>query len=340
MNFKIDRCPKCGKDNLILPSNNPITPGVCFNCVVGALDYDSLLHADFFCRSYNIPFEPERWVKFAEHSKENVFKEYISWVADEYRDKTLYWDNPTGDLWKMVNDQWKYNRTHEELVAQIAPIKDGYLLRNKIKWGANYSFEELVSLENLYVNTLKANDISNPMQIDAIKKACKMSIMLDRSIVNEDAKEIRELSSAYQNFIKTAKIDEVIVAASKDVISNVAELADFIEKSGFVMPYYDNVERDVVDKSINDIKQYIRTLVSDAVGLETVFETINNALKVQDSKEADEQSFQKVSLEDLYGNAVSRQNQDFDEELEKEDIADVYDDYGDDEDDDEPKYFG
>ena len=65
------------------------------------------------------------------------------------------------------------------------------MYRNQIKWGQNYTFEELISLENLFVNTLNSNDVSNPMQKDAIKKACKMSIALDRAISSGDSKEIK-----------------------------------------------------------------------------------------------------------------------------------------------------
>ena len=154
---------------------------------------------------------------------------------------------------------------------KIAPIKENYLLRNRIKWGSNYTFEELINLENLFVNTLQANDISNPMQIDAIKKACKLSVTLDRAILSGDPKVINDLSKAYQNFVKTAQIDQIITAASRDVISNVAELVSFIEEQGFEMKYYDEVERDIVDKSIIDVKEYLKRLVTDATGLEIVF---------------------------------------------------------------------
>jgi hypothetical protein len=224
-------------------------------------------------------------------------------------------------------------QTHEELIANIAPIKEGYILRNKIKWGSNYTFEELIELENLFVNTLKANDISNPMQIDAIKKACKLSIALNRAIIGGESKEINELSKAYQNFIKTAKIDEIITAASKDVISNVAELVDFIEKSGYQFQYYDNVERDIVDRSINDIKQYIRRVVSDATGLEIIFEAMNNALKTEDAVKADAESYERVPLEEIYQNALEKTSEDFDNTLEKEEIEDFTED-------DEDELFG
>jgi hypothetical protein len=166
------------------------------------------------------------------------------------------------------------------------------------------------------------------MQKDAIKKACKMSVALDRAIVNGDSKEINELSKAYQNFVKTAKIDDLITASSQDVISNVAQLVKFIEDEGFEFTYYDNVDRDIVDKSLKDIQQFLQRLVIDATGLESVFETINSALKTEDAIKKDAESYEKVPLEELYAQALEKQSELFDQELESEDL-----DFGDDEDD-------
>lgn len=333
MIFKNEKCPKCGKYNIMLPSNNPLVPSVCNYCVTTSLDYNNLEHGDFFCRTYNLPFIPDKWLLLSKAHKQNVFKEYIDFISNERKD-TLYYNSPTGDLWKKANEEWQIVQTHEELIMKMEPLREGYLLRNRIKWGINYTFEELIRLENLFVNTVKANDITNPMQIDAIKKACKMSISLDRAITNAETKEINDLSKAYQNFVKTAKIDDIITAASQDVISNVSELVDFIEKSGFKFNYYDNVARDVVDVSINDMKEFIRRLVADATGLETTFENINSALKRENEMKAAAGSYEKVSLEDLYQNALSEQNKEFDNELQtetfeemlEEDLEDIGDD--------------
>jgi hypothetical protein len=319
MDFKQDRCPKCGKHNIIISSNNPLTPSVCNYCITSLLNYNSLEHGDFFCRSYNIPFKPDLWIKLSNIHKQDVFKEYVAEVSETLTE-SLYYNKPTTDLWKKGDEEWKLVQTHEELMERIQPIKEGFVLRNKIKWGSDYTFQELISLEHLFMNTLRSNDISNPMQIDAIKKACKMSIALDRAITSGESKEINDLSKAYQNFVKTAKIDDIITAASQDVISNVAELVDFLEKNGFEFTYYDDVERDIVDKSINDIKQYIKRLVLDASGahLETVFDSISNALNIEKATKANAESYEKVPLEELLSNETAKRNEQFDADLESE----------------------
>jgi hypothetical protein len=161
------------------------------------------------------------------------------------------------------------------------------------------------------------------MQIDAIKKACKMSVALDRAILGGESKEIKELSGAYQNFIKTAKIDEIITAASQDVISSVADLVEFIEANGYKFKFYDGVERDIVDKSIQDIKDFVKRLVLDATGLEIVFESINNALKKEKEIKASVAAYERVPLEDLYEKTLKNINEDFDNELQKEPVEEI-----------------
>lgn len=201
---------------------------------------------------------------------------------------------------------------------KIEPIKEGYMLRNQIKWGANYTFAELIELENLFINTLEANNVSNPMQIDAIKKACKLSIALDRAITGGESKEINDLSKAYQNFVKTAKIDDLITASSEDVISNVAQLVQYIEDQGFEFNYYDNVDRDIVDKSLKDMQDFIRRLVTDSTGLDVIFDTISSGLKKDDAIKKDRESYDEVPLEELYQSELELRGKEFDEELEKE----------------------
>lgn len=315
MQLNIGKCPICGENHTLIPSNNKIAAPICTTCIIKELNYNNIEDADLFCRTYNFPLKPELWIKMAKEYKQNVFKEYSLFIMQNISEE---YENKNKDLWKDLNNEWNLVQTHEELIARIEPIREGYMLRNQIKWGSNYTFTELIQLENLFINTLKANDVSNPMQKDAIKKACKMSVALDRAIVNSESKEINELSKAYQNFVKTAKIDDLITASSQDVISNVAQLVQYIEDNGYKFNYYDNVDRDVVDKSLKDMQNFIRRLVLDATGLDSVFETITAGLKVEDAIKKDAESYEKVPLENLYEAGLNERNRDFDEELEKE----------------------
>jgi hypothetical protein len=158
-------------------------------------------------------------------------------------------------------------------------------------------------------------------------------VELDKAIEAGDSKGIKELSSAYSSFTKTAQIDTVIETANSEVISTVADLADYIERCGGKFTYYDNVERDIVDKTINDIKEYNRKLVLDATGLSATLETIMESYHRKVEEQATDQAIGNFTLEDIV-NEQRAGNAQFDNELDTETLVDVS--MGDEED----EYFG
>lgn len=328
IDFRNGRCPVCGKLALIIYSNNPLVPGTCEKCLEEHINPTDLTDVDFFCRTYNIPFNPGEWVALYERCGNGVFKQYVS----QFLNDELDYASDTKDWWKELNEEWASCQTFEQLLAKVEPIKQKFIERNRVKWGSNYSFEEYVQLENLLVSTLRANDITNPLQIDAIKKACRISVELDKAIEAGDSKGIKDLSSAYSSFTKTAQIDAVIESSNNDVIATVADLADYIERCGGKYTYYDGVERDIVDKTINDIKEYNRKLVADATGLGSTLERITEAYQRQVEEQATENATSEITIEQI----VSEQragNRDFDKELEAVDLTYDFED-------DEDEYFG
>ena len=327
--FRNGRCPSCGKLALIIDSNDPLVPGVCENCLKTNINPKDIQSVDFFCRTYNIPFNPGEWIKLYEKCGDSAFKHYVS----QYLSDELEYESQTRDWWKELNEEWASCQTFEQLLAKIEPIKEKFMERNRVKWGSNYSFAEFVQLENLLVSTLRANDITNPLQIDAIKKACRISVELDKAIEAGDSKGIKELSSAYSSFTKTAQIDTVIESSNNDVIATVAELADYIERCGGKYTYYDGVERDIVDKTINDIKEYNRKLVADATGLGATLERITEAYYQKVEQQATDNATSEITIEDIIGEQRAG-NAEFDRELE----ADAFLDYG--IEDEEDEYFG
>ena len=330
LQFKIERCPKCGKIAEIIFSNNPIAPGICQRCINAEFDPGKISQADFFCRTYNIPFDPSRWLELYEKHGDNTFKVYTS-LFFETEKENLYYQGCTADLWRKMDEEWEQCKTYAAILNRIEPIKKAFIARNRIKWGPNYTFEQLIQLENLLSSTMKAGDVSNPLRIDAIKKACKISIELDAAIEAGDTKGIKELSGSYTSFTKAAQLDEIIATDTKDVISTVAELADYIEKCGGRYTYYDHVDRDVVDKTIRDIKEYLRTLVLESTGLSTTLESIALQYKQNVEQSAADQATADITLEDLINDNAIAANAALDAELAAETIEDMEMDDGEDE---------
>lgn len=308
-------------------SNNPLIPNTTTEAIYEHLNPQKSTDANFFCRTYNYPFNAENWfsqLKVITDKGEHeslIFYGYTSTYLEQCEDKNnLYYSTKTSDLWKQLDEEIGKQNQLELLLLKIKPIKEGFIQRCRLKWGGDYTFEDFLHLENLFNSTLKANEIESPLQIDSIKKACKISCSLDRAIVAADSKEIKELSKAYADFVKAANIDNIIEAQSKDVIGSVAQLADYLESKGFEYNFYDNVSRDVVDKTIKDMKQYLVTLVKESSNLDATLELIANSYLQKKEEDEFAEATDEKPLDELIGTLKSGANDKLDEELSKEDV--------------------
>lgn len=322
MAFKKGKCTRCENYGDLVFSNNPLVPSICIDCVHESIDVNNLEHADMFCRTYNIPFNPDRWTKILEKTKkEKVIEIYTKQFLNENKDN-LFYKTTTSDLWKKANKEWEKTSKHIELIEKIKPIKKSFLERGIIKWGSGFSFEDLIQLENLFSTTVSAFDINNPMQIDIVKKACKISLMVDQSIMAGEVKDIKELSTAFNQLLKMAQIDEMIESANSDVIRTVADLVDHLEKSGFKFDWYDDVERDVYDKTINSMKEYLRTLVLEATGLEQELEGIRNQYEKAQVETGDKKAVDETPIHEIVEETKRQRMEEIEEELDSESIID------------------
>ena len=309
MEFKIGKCPKCGRTQVkLMFSNNPLdvandgTPlnTICFDCIKENLDYNNLEHADFFCRRYNLPFNPELWMMLAEEEKTDVFEKYTKTVLeDSTYSPNLSYASSTHDLWSKVNKEWEKKRSFAEIIGRLKPIKESYMDRGRLKWGEQYTFEELIKLDSIYSKTLKANRITNPLQKEAVKTLCKLQIEMDEAIRANDAKASRDFSSAWSTFAKQADLETMINETKTDDITTVAELYDYMEKKGFQFHYYDGFPKDEVDNAIKDIQDSNRRLILESTGLQqTLEDMIKQRQEAQEKKFTDEIT-KKESLQDL-----------------------------------------
>ena len=299
--FKYAKCPKCGRHGELMFSNNPLSgETICFNCIKENLNYQSLEHADFFCRTYNLPFDADLWLDFIEHHGEDVFQFYTSVILTQQEDKqNLYYTSSTRDLWSRANKEWEKCRSFAQVLQRIKPIKESYIERGYIKWGEQYTFEELVKLDSIYSRTLKANNIINPMQKEAVRTLCKLQIELDEAIRAKDPKAIKDFSAAYSTFAKQADLETMINESKTDDITTVAELYQYMEDQGFIFKFHDGFDRDEVDRAITDIQEANRRLILESTGLQSLLEDMIR--KKTEEREATfaQQIVEETNLQDL-----------------------------------------
>lgn len=268
---------------------------------------------------------------FRNGDDKDVIKTYVKQYLHDNKNN-LYYQESTADVWKEANEEFQKVLEHKTLLESIAPIKQDFITRGQIKWG-NYTFTELIQLENLFNQTIDTFDINNPFQIESVKKACKLSVAIDRAIAGgDDTKDVSALISSYNAVLKTAKIEDMIDSANTDVIRNVSDLVQYLEENNFEFKYYDKVERDVVDKTINILKEHTTNLVLESTGLEATLNQIKESYEAQKQLEADNDAFRALPLEELLQYARGNNQQEIEEELlseepEWEDDI-IYDDEG------------
>lgn len=301
INFSNGTCPKCGRKRELMLSNNPLSgTTICFECIQSQLQYNNLQHAEFFCRTYNLPWEPELWLQLSEEYKEQTFKQYTILILDKAENKpNLAYTSSTHDLWSRTNHEWEKSRSFIEILNKLTPIKESYITRGRLKWGEQYTFEELIKLDSVYSRTLKANNITNPLQKEAVKTLCKLHIELDEAIRAKDAKSIKDFSSAYSTFAKQADLETMINETKTSDVTTVAELYQYMEDRGFVFEFHDNYTRDEVDQAIKDIQDANRRLILESTGLQPLLEEMARKRMETAEESRTEEAISQVSLDDL-----------------------------------------
>lgn len=236
-----------------------------------------------------------------DEANEDVFKQYTAGVLDEKDNQpNLAYDSSTKDLWLRTNKEWEKCRSFAQILNRLEPIKESYIERGRLKWGEQYNFEELIKLDSIYTRTLKANNITNPLQKEAVKTLCKLQIEIDEAVRAKDAKAIKDFSSAWNTFAKQADLETMINETKTDDITTVAELYDYMERQGFKFKFYDGFDRDEVDFTIKDIQETNRNLILEATGLQPLLEQLAKKKLEQAEEEHATAAAQQTPINELW----------------------------------------
>lgn len=311
-------CPMTGKQDKLLFSNNPLAPAVGITYLAAQIDFKNLEHGDLFCRTFNFPFNPEYWIQASE--QKNPIEHYVKYFLSTHKEN-LFYTTTTKDLWKEATKEWERAFTHRELLNALPSVKKDFMELGAIAWGPTFTFEELITLESKYQSTVSIFDIQNPMQLDAVRKVCITGVMIDRRLTGSgDIKELKDLTNTHAQLMKMAKIDEMLETSDTEVIRTVADLANYLESTGFMPEYYDGVDRDIVDRTIKDLKEHLTTLVSDSTGLDATLELMQAKYVDQKQGEINLDAIQKLDLETIMEEAKREEEERINEEFKDQDI--------------------
>lgn len=156
-----------------------------------------------------------------------------------------------------------------------------------IKWGKTYRPYEWVQLEQYYQEMLEAFDIQTPSHIDYLKLICKTSLKAHQLIDLGDIEGFQKVSKVYDTLMKSAKFTAAQnKAESGEFVNAVSEFVLLCEQQGFIPRYYTDGPQDKVDRTLEDLRGYTHTLVTEELNLGTLIEGAIKKIQVEAEREA------------------------------------------------------
>lgn len=304
-------CIQCGQtlpNDSYLPVNSiffadGVTP-ICKDCIAKLLREhpNDINFADKLCQWTDIPFRVNDWIDLYEINGENTFALYSQMFKDKQFESTD---------WTETNKHYLEAKREGALNKEIPILQAEELQTLKNKWGETYDAEELSYLENLYQGILNTQSVVGDIQIDNAKKLCKISLIIDNKIRAEE--EFKDDLANYEKLIKICDFTPKNIKNASD-FSSVGELFSFLEKKGWENPFYDDVERDIVDNTMKNIQIYNRNLYVNESGISEEIERKIEGLKIAQQIEDEHDTVNNDDLDKMEVNGYALEEE-FEEEI-------------------------
>lgn len=266
IDFEEKKCECCGrtKSSLsYLPTNSFLFPSgyinICTDCLGKRLMVDESWEVmDKICQYLDIPFDLKKFEelkKTHEDAPAQLLQAYvIQFGGKEYE----------GIDWSSYEDAYKELEARGALVDAVPGLAEEERRKLQEKWGYNYDEEALNYLENLYDGLLLTQNINGALQGDQALKICKISYEIDCRI--REGADFDKLLASYDKLVKTGEFTPKNVKNASD-FESMGELCRWLEKRGFINPFYDGETRDIVDETIKNIQSWNQRLYTNESGI-------------------------------------------------------------------------
>ena len=170
-----------------------------------------------------------------------------------------------------------------------------------LKWGRNYKPSQWLLLQTKYEEMMRSFDIQDADSKNTLMFICKTYLKMDEAIDIGDVESYQKLSRVYDQLRKSMKV----TAAQKkeednQFIDSVGQLVAFCQKHGHFIPEFQiKAPRDIVDKVIDDMKGYNRTLIYEDKALARQIEDYIKEARVAAEKKKDRDAA-KAKGQDYY----------------------------------------
>jgi len=269
-------CPECGKNQkleLYLPTSNSSKYGlngtsyICVECIAQKIDRNDLSSIDKMCQFLDLPYDANRWIEMNK-SYEKLGPLLIDYCQEMRNGK--YADND----WFQYNKMWDRCREYGNVLDELTALHSDLLMYLRKKWGHidGFTLDEYMRMEEYERHTLSHYPFKDEARRDMVRKLAKLSAIADHCIAEGDNKEATTVLQSYNTLMKELGISTQ-TASDENTIESLSELVAYLEKTGFLLNYKISENRDIVDKTISNMEQYVRRLFSDSS--ETLHEMYN-----------------------------------------------------------------
>ena len=138
-----------------------------------------------------------------------------------------------------------------------------------LKWGRTYKISEWIQLQKKYTQMMNSFDIQDADSKNSLIFICKTYLKMNQAIDCGDVEGYQKLSRVYDQLRKSAKFTAAQNKEEKSqFIDSVGQLVAYCEKNGGKIPRYEiKTPYDIVDKIINDLKEYNKSLIYEDTAL-------------------------------------------------------------------------
>lgn len=172
----------------------------------------------------------------------------------------------------------------EEVDLGLTDEDKAYL---RLKWGSTYTQEEWVKLETQYNEMMNSYDIQTAGHKDTLKMICKTYLKANQLIDIGDIEGYQKAMKVYNDLMHAGNFTAVQNKTDNgEYIDSISELVAICEKDGFIPRYYVEEPKDRIDRVLQDLQGYTRSLIMEETNLGNMIEGALKQIEVDNEKAA------------------------------------------------------
>lgn len=189
----------------------------------------------------------------------------------------------------------------KDLPNPAADLTEDDKIKLAVKWGRLYKPNEWIQLEKDYRQMTNDFEIDDADTENALILICKLNLKVNQCLDRGDYDGFTKLSKELSNQRKLANFTALSRkkdGKQQDFITSAGELVAYCQKNGGVIPKFKtDAPLDIVDKELQDQKNYLKSLIQGDPALSREIEEYIKKREVQEEQDRDQKEAEEKGLE-------------------------------------------